>query len=117
MRPEIQNAKVFLNTKDDEKFQNEVIRPILKGHHDFLFQFVMYQIKLNNKELPINDSKKIYVLAKELLTKNLACRNTALGIIIGQMNCLELTYYLSNEKEMKKRIIHMLIERIAPNIV
>lgn len=94
-----------------EKFQNEVLRPILK------FQHVLFEIEVNNNPLiekllkqELTTERKRFLI-KGIISKT-ELKNQLLGQITGLLTNSEYLYYYSKKKEIDKRIFSMLIDRI-----
>lgn len=112
LRPEIPSIQ---NTKDissTEKFQNEVLRPILKYQHDLLVQYIITKAQeRNEKFLNLIPIEKERYLDKVIL-KDSKIKHELNGFIIGLMTLEEFENYLSNESELKRRISTMVRQRI-----
>ncbi len=93
-----------------ERFQNEVLRPILK------FQHAIFEIevscnplleKLLKQELT---AERRRFLIKGIVSK-IEVKNQLLGQITGLLTNSEYQFYYSKKKEMDKRIFAMLLDR------
>lgn len=109
-RPEITN--IILNgTLSIESFQNKTLRPILKMKNDLLIYFISNTLKRKDKNyLNLNREKKD-AFVQAALTKDIKLNTAIKGIVIGQFTLEELEFYETNQKEISKRIIQMMIER------
>lgn len=101
---------------ENELFQNEVLRPILKMQHDIILKLFFNHI--NNLGIIWKDLKKSKKnqCVENQLSKNIQFKNLVIGIIIGQFNELEMNKYLLNSREYNKRILQMTIQRIVSTI-
>ncbi|MDR9400748.1 MAG: glyoxalase [Psychroflexus sp.] len=116
LRPEIPNAKVMNNTGDEERFQNQTLRPIAKFQNDLMIAVfkkyiqrrknVFYSLSLPKKEAYIDHSIK----------KDLKFRNQIKGIFIGLFTDDEYAEYIENSSKLNKRIANLAIERLKSNI-
>lgn len=116
LRPEIPNAKVMNNTGDEERFQNQTLRPIAKFQNDLMIAVfkkyiqrrknVFYSLNLTKKEAYIDHSIK----------KDLKFRNQIKGIFIGLFTDDEYAVYIENSSKLNKRIANLAIERLKSNI-
>ena len=101
---------------ENELFQNEVLRPILKMQHDITLKLFFNHI--NNLGIAWKDLKKSkknqYV--ENQLSKNIQFKNLVVGIVVGQFNELEMNKYLLNSREYNKRILQMTSQRIVSTI-
>ncbi len=96
----------------NEKFQNEVLRPIIKLQHEILILVfknwcVKQKIKLGN-----TSKEEFELLLKKSFSKNIAIRNLILGIIIGHYTEDEYVTYQKNTSEYNKRIFTMTKKRL-----
>ncbi len=98
-------------TTEIEKFQNEVLRPILKFQHSLLEIEVSKNLlieKLLKQELT---SERKRLLIKGIITKT-EIKYQLIGQITGFLTNTEYQFYYSNKKEIDKRIFAMLLDRI-----
>ena len=84
-RPVLENL-VNVGTTEIEKFQNEVLRPIIKMQHNLLIA------SFNNY------------------------KNINLGFIIGHFSMDEFSFYSLNTSEMNRRILQIISQRIKDSI-
>jgi hypothetical protein len=97
-------------TTEIERFQNEVLRPILK------FQHSIFEIEVSNN--PLLDkllkqeltAERRRFLIKGIVSK-IEVKNQLLGQITGLLTNSEYQFYYSKKKEMDKRIFAMLLDR------
>lgn len=110
--PDLVNA----GTSDIEKFQNEVIRPIIKMQHNLLIaSFKNYLQKRKIDFSAISDSKKRSRISSVFKTDN-TYKNTILGFIIGHFSLEEYAFYIANSSEINKRILQITSQRIRDSI-
>ena len=96
----------------DERFQNEVLRPILKLQNDiFIAAFIDYLIKNKIDFNSFSVDKKMNVI-DTILQKDIKFRNTLKGMIIGLFTSYDFSIYTKNETSLSKRMFTMLIERL-----
>tara|TARA_B110000444_G_scaffold173999_1_gene162734 strand:+ start:103 stop:483 length:381 start_codon:yes stop_codon:yes gene_type:complete len=116
IRPVLKNL-INSNTSDLERFQNEVIRPIIKMQNNFLV--VLFEDYLKNRKI------EFYILKYEdqenkintILTKDINFKNILLGSIVGHFNENEIKVYLKSTSELNKRIIQMIKQRLLDNCI
>ena len=116
LRPLITSIKKTEYASLEEKFQNEVLRPILKMQHEITLK--LFSNHIDNLGIVWKDlkkSKKTQCVDNQL-SKNIQFKNLVIGIIVGQFNELELDKYLSNSREYNKRILQMTNQRIVSTI-
>jgi hypothetical protein len=109
LRPKIETEDI--TTTEIEKFQNQVLRPILKFQHSLL------EIEVENN--PLIEKllmKELSSIKKRLLIKGIISKpelkNQLLGQITGLLTNSEYLFYFSKKKEIDKRIFSMLMDRI-----
>ncbi len=116
LRPELPNAKVMSNTGDEERFQNQTLRPIAKFQNDLLLAVFKKYIKRRKNafhELNLHQ-KQDYI--EHALKKDLKFRNQIKGIFIGLFTVDEYVEYMDNSSNLNKRIANLTIERLKSNI-
>lgn len=105
-----------VNTKPTEKFQNEVLRPVIKLQHVLLWlNFININAKQINQLVSLNKEEQL-LLIKHLFSKNSTLRNKSIGIVIGCLSRSEYNTYVNHTKEFDRRIVQMICQRIADTI-
>ena len=104
------------NLKKAEAFQNKTLRPILK----FQNQFILYNLKnyIKTKEPLFNaynalEQKKII---RKSVKEDQRLKNHLLSSVIAYFTIEELDFYNENSKEISKRIVSMVIQRVEDQI-
>jgi hypothetical protein len=95
-----------------ERFQNEVLRPILKMQHALLgaiFRQFMVRRKLRFQEMPRSEQLR---QIERSLQQDTHLRHQLLGAVIGQFTLAEYEAFLQQEAEATRRIVTMLVERL-----
>ncbi|MDN4014099.1 glyoxalase [Chryseobacterium gambrini] len=106
----------FENSSETELFQNNVLRPVLKLQNDIFIQiFRDYAMRKMSDFTSLKNEQKIN-FTEQSLQKDIALKNTFIGMTIGMLTPEEITIYLSDSKSFNKRIINMLSERIKSQI-
>ncbi|MEE9408488.1 MAG: glyoxalase [Polaribacter sp.] len=108
---------VNAGTSEMEKFQNEVIRPVIKMQHTLLI--VSFQNYLQKRKVDFSslvDKKKRSKVSSVFKTDN-NYKNLTLGFIIGQFSTEEFTFYSANSSEINRRILQIVTQRIKDSIV
>ncbi|NGZ89667.1 glyoxalase [Psychroflexus maritimus] len=112
IRPELKNAKVYKDTLQEERFQNECLRPIAKFQNDIILHIYSVYIDYRKNvyhELNL-DKKSTYI--EESIKKDSKIRRQLQGVFIGHFTLQEYKTYTSNYKAFNKRINNLCIERI-----
>ena len=109
LRPEVEPLQVSV---DKEAFQNEVLRPIVKFQAPTiaaLYRAYLIKMKVNLNELTVTDFK---ASVRRDLTKNRSLSDAMAGLIMGLMTKAELNYYLAHRKEIGKRLVSIISQRL-----
>ena len=116
IRPKIKKVKDFPNMSDDERFQNETIRPILKLQNPlFILVFKNYIEKRKRVFYDLSlDKKMIYI--ESSIVKDQNFQNSLKGIIIGHFTVAEYRQYLLYFSSLNKRMMNMLTKRLQNQI-
>ncbi len=116
IRPKIKKVKDFPNMSDDERFQNETIRPILKLQNPlFILVFKNYIEKRKRVFYDLSlDKKMIYI--ESSIVKDQNFQNSLKGIIIGHFTLAEYRQYLLYFSSLNKRMMNMLVKRLQNQI-
>ena len=112
LRPEI-HTDATRSPLPLEQFQNEVLRPILKFQNDVFVAYI--RAYLGDVIWPTRTAA-LEEFIKTRLQKDLALRNTCLGITVGLLTNEELPYYFQHKTELNKRIIQMLCQRLVDQL-
>ena len=113
LRPEIPSIERLVGMTDVEKFQNDVIRPILKYQHDVIVGYAISKaVDRNSKFANLTAIEKERYLDKVTL-KDSKIKQALNGMVIGLMTIEEMNKYLAIESEYKRRINTMISERIV----
>jgi len=101
----------------EEKFQNTVLRPILKFQHDILVTFITEKV-VNKFRIDIIKihSNDLGLKVKKELMNNQTLRNQVFGLLVGLFTIDEYHDYLKNETEYRRRIMAMVVERYMSSV-
>ncbi|MDA9669880.1 glyoxalase, partial [Flavobacteriaceae bacterium] len=101
---------------DDERFQNETVRPILKLQNPlFILVFKNYIEKRKRVFYDLSlDKKMIYI--ENSIVKDQNFHNSLKGIIIGHFTVAEYQQYILHFYSLNKRMMNMLIKRLQNQI-
>lgn len=116
LRPIIYSAKIYDGTSNDEQFQNETLRPIIKMQHDLLI--VVFSNYINKRknvfyDLPL-EKQLSYI--DNAIHKDMKFRNSVKGMIIGQFTIEEYELYIQNSSALNKRMMNIVKERLIDSI-
>jgi hypothetical protein len=112
IRPIIEDIVVEKITSPMESFQNRTLRPILKFQNSIILSIFRNHLE-KHKILfyEFTDNEKIDYI-EQIIKKDRKIHNLLLGIVIGHFTEIEYLAYLKYEKELNRRIINMLIQRL-----
>jgi uncharacterized protein YjgD (DUF1641 family) len=95
-----------------EKFQNEVLRPILKLQNDLLLEiFKTYVDKRKGTFYKLSDKEKIGYIDQSV-RKDMKFKHYLEGIITGMFTLEEYARFMENEEELTKRLVNLLVQRL-----
>ena len=95
-----------------EKFQNEVLRPILKLQNDLLFGiFKTYINKRKGTFYKLSDKEKSTYI-EQAVRKDMKFKHYLEGIITGMFTLEEYNSFMENEEELTKRMVNLLVQRL-----
>ncbi len=112
VRPVIDSIDIQLVNSDGEKFQNQVLRPIIKFQHELLiviFNDYLLSKKIDlesfSDEIRMDKVDVIFKKDKELVSQ-------LKSVIIGFFTSKECEIYFTMKSEINKRMIQIVRERI-----
>lgn len=116
IRPDIVSATFDEVTSEQEKLQNQVLRPIIKFQHEFLLVYFSQYLIKHKRDINATDMATRIQFVEKLLQSDIPLRNVLIGSIIGFMTQQEVTKYYKYESELRNRIVHMIAGRLAEAI-
>ena len=117
LRPKVNSNKNISYKNDIEKFQNVVLRPILKFQNDLLVELFIFEFeKTKTKFDLINNEQKIKLIINNLKYNN-KLKQILLGTIIGMFSNKDITFYKTNYSKINKRIFSMLNDRLIDQLI
>jgi len=115
-RPEIPSARISDNMTDDERFQNQTLRPIIKFQNPLLLAaFANYISKHKNGFHDLLPEKRMDFI-ENAIHKDIKFRNSLKGMIIGQFTIEEYECYIRNSSALNKRMMNTVIERLKDQV-
>ena len=111
IRPEILSATINDNMSADERFQNLVLRPIIKFQNDLLIEVFRNYVEKHKSvfyDLAL-EKRMVYI-------ENAIQKDMKKGMIIGQFTVEEYGIYIENSSALNKRMMNMVKERLLSNI-
>lgn len=116
VRPVLKNL-INSNTSDLERFQNQVIRPIIKMQNNLLTVFFKNYIRNRKIEFDRLKSEDQENKIKTILTKDINFKNILIGSIVGHFDENEIEIYLKSTSELNKRIIQIVNQRLLDKYI
>jgi predicted histidine transporter YuiF (NhaC family) len=99
-----------------ETFQNVTLRPVLKFQNGLIISVMNNFLSEHKYEVKnLTDNKKKDHI-NHTIKNNLQLKQLMIGFIIGHFTDEELAFYYSDKKEVSKRIVSMLIERMCAQL-
>ena len=117
VRPILPNSLTEGDLKEEELFQNMVLRPIIKMQHDILILRVKSYFLSKRVVFNVMDKKKRTLAIEQAFLGDNAFKKEIQGMILGQLNVDEFQGYLKNERSMNKRIIQMVRNRMLDSLL
>jgi len=115
-RPFIESALITSNMSDDERFQNQTLRPIIKLQNNLLIAvFKNYVRKYKNVFFELSVDLKMHYI-ENAIQKDMKFRNSLKGMVIGQFTVEEYAIYIQNSSALNKRMMNLVIERLKDQI-
>ena len=108
----IPNAAILYTTKELEKFQNLTLRPIIKSLNDLLLNyFLNYTILKKTNIADASAIEKTEFITTAFLKDN-QLKSEVKGIVIGHFSIKEYNFYKKYSKQINKRILSIVKQRI-----
>ena len=117
VRPNLPESLVEGNLKEEELFQNMVLRPVIKMQHDVLILRVQSHFLSKKVVFHLMDKKKRVKAIESAFQNDNPFKKEIQGMILGQLTIEEFRTYLKSERSMNKRIIQMVRNRMLDSIL
>ncbi|WP_139002718.1 glyoxalase [Hyunsoonleella aestuarii] len=116
IRPEFLSTTINDNMSSDERFQNLVLRPIIKFQNDLLIAvFRNYINKHKSVFYDLSLEKRIDYI-ENAIHKDMKLRNSMKGMVIGLFTIEEYELYIQNSSALNKRMMNIVKERLLSHI-
>tara|TARA_B110000211_G_C14067737_1_gene548459 strand:- start:695 stop:1078 length:384 start_codon:yes stop_codon:yes gene_type:complete len=112
MRPEIKTINQKIVQSDVEKFQNEVLRPVIKFQHDLIIIIFETHLRRKHVELAAFSLEKKVTLVEEVFMNDRLLINELKGVIVACFTCDEYLEYNLSLSEINKRISQIIKVRV-----
>lgn len=116
-RPELPKTLLDNVRTEAEDFQNRVLRPIIKMQSDLLIAHVNSTLESLSVQFSTltKDEKTQYLT--QLFMKDIAFKREVIGMILGHLTLDEYRTYTSLTKELNRRIVQIVRQRIVDFLV
>ena len=115
IRP-ILNLKKSSQISDEESFQNDTLRPIIKLQSPLLIEtYQNYIDKHKNVFYDLSNEKKLDYIENSI-NKNQKFRNLLKGMITGLFTVDEYLEYKKNSSSLNKRMMNIILKRLQDNL-
>ena len=111
-RPLIPRAQIFDKTKELERFQNESLRPIIKSLNDLLFVYFENYVELKKIAIKSYTEEQKIKFITTAFSKDQQLKNELKGFVMGHFSVEEYVFYKNSTKEINKRILGIVKQRI-----
>lgn len=116
IRPDFMTTTINDGMSTEERFQNLVLRPIIKLQNDFFIEvFKNYASKHKNVFYDLSIEKQIDYINNSI-HKDMKFRNSLKGIVIGLFTIEEYKLYIQNSSALNKRMMTIVKERLIGNV-
>lgn len=112
VRPNLPSSLTEGELKEEELFQNMVLRPVIKMQHDLLILKVKSYFSSKKVIFHLMDTRKRVAAIESAFQNDLALKKEIQGMIIGQLTQDEFKLYLNWERSVNKRIVQMVRNRM-----
>jgi len=117
VRPKLPDALTEGELKEEELFQNMVLRPVIKMQHDLLIMRVKSHFRSKRILFNLMDNKKRTEAIIQAFQSDHNLKKEIQGMITGQLTVLEFQQYLKIERSINKRIIQMVRNRMIDSLL
>ena len=117
VRPNLPSSLTEGELKEEELFQNMVLRPVIKMQHDLLILTVKSYFSSKKVIFHLMDTSKRTTAIESAFQNDLALKKEIQGMIIGQLTQDEFKLYLNWERSVNKRIVQMVRNRMIDSTV
>ena len=116
VRPKLPDALTEGVLKEEELFQNMVLRPVIKMQHDLLIVRVKSHFSSKRVLFNVMDNKKRTEAIIQAFQSDHNLKKEIQGMITGQLSLVEFQQYLQMERSLNKRIIQMVRNRMIDSL-
>ena len=115
-RPHI-TLKKSKNTSDEEQFQNQVLRPILKFQNELFIKLFLSNCKTYKINYTEFNTEEKHDYIDHIFKKDFKLRAIFIGTVVALFTIEEFEKYTVKKQLYNKRITQMLTERLKNQMV
>jgi len=108
----VKNIRPAIPLIIEERFQNTCLRPILKFQNDLLLAVFHSYLELRKGKFHTLSKPKKLEYIDHAIRKDLRFKGLLIGIVVGQFTVEEWEIYQTHERELRKRVTGLLVQRI-----
>ena len=116
VRPKLPDTLTEGEIKEEELFQNMILRPVIKMQHDLLIMRVKSHFISKRVLFNAMDNKKRTEAIIQAFQNDHNLKKEIQGMITGQLTVLEFQQYLKIERSLNKRIVQMVRNRMIDSL-
>ena len=116
IRPEILSTTINDYMSSDERFQNLVLRPIIKLQNDLFIEVFKNYIAKHKMMFYNYTLEKRLLFVENAINKDIKFRNSLKGMVIGLFTVEEYMIYIQNSSALNKRMMNIVKERLISNM-
>ena len=116
VRPKLPETLTEGELKEEELFQNMILRPVIKMQHDLLIMRVKSHFISKRVLFNVMDNKKRTEAIIQAFQNDHNLKKEIQGMITGQLTVLEFQQYLKIERSLNKRIVQMVRNRMIDSL-
>ncbi len=112
LRPLIPSIGPQDEASPEERFQNEILRPILKLQHDVILAYFHHYLERTKRSLAGLSGFQKKELISKAFSKDASLKLELRGMVLGLLTPDEFLLYSNMSNTLNKRINNMLQERV-----
>ena len=116
VRPKLPDTLTEGELKEEELFQNMILRPVIKMQHDLLIMRVKSHFISKRVLFNVMDNKKRTEAIIQAFQSDHSLKKEIQGMITGQLSLVEFQQYLKIERSLNKRIVQMVRNRMIDSL-
>lgn len=103
-------------SSEEERFQNQTLRPIIKFQNDLFIAVFRNHISKHKNDFHLMSAEKKLQYVDNAIQRDIKFRNALKGIIIGLFSMEEFERYIKNSSALNKRMMNIVTERLKSQV-